>query len=499
MPLSNAPRTTLVAAPATPSQRRAVLTAMAALAAVSTLALPFASLQLPAFPQVVPFYVAGVSLTELVTAFLLFSQFWQSGWPPLAVLGAAYLHTGLVVIPHMLFFPDPAVGLVHGASTAQLSAWLWHVWHIGFPALVLAYVLTLPRLGRLTVRTGTQGRWVALVMALIALEVGLFTVGLIWLDPVLPVLHSNNVWHPITFQLGWIMGILTVLAFLLLWRLTGLRTFLHLWLAMALVAFFFDFTPNLLALKRYTLGWYLGRTNSLLAASTLMILFLLETSRLYQNLGRFNRELEAQVTARTAELSKALKERELLLREVYHRVNNNLQQVTSLITLEQAALTDRGADRAFARIRERIAALGMVHRQLMRSNDLTTFGLRPFLDDLLDNVEAGQGGGMVIERQIENRPADLDLAMPLGLVVTELIAICLRAEPPPHRLLVALSWAGSEASLTVSCARCQKPPAGDLGFRIVEALVEQLEGSLAWPTGEQEGFLVRFSLSEEAQ
>jgi two-component sensor histidine kinase len=142
-----------------------------------------------------------------------------------------------------------------------------------------------------------------------------------------------------------------------------------------------------------------------------------------------NNVLEKRVAERTAELSAAneqltaaLAQRDLLLREVYHRVKNNLQVIDSMVALQARSLRDDDARNAMASLRSRIHALGLVHQQLMGSGDLKTFDIAPFLDELSTNLIAASGReNVTIEVRAQARVVSLDFAIAVGLIVTELV------------------------------------------------------------------------------
>ena len=120
-------------------------------------------------------------------------------------------------------------------------------------------------------------------------------------------------------------------------------------------------------------------------------------------------------------------QRDLLLREVYHRVKNNLQIVDSLLSMQERQLSGNEAKLALTALRGRIQVLGLVHEQLMKSGDLVTFDIAPFLDELSRNIVAS-GADRTVRLSVDVMPlmVTLDFAIPLGLVVTELVTNCLK-------------------------------------------------------------------------
>lgn len=147
-----------------------------------------------------------------------------------------------------------------------------------------------------------------------------------------------------------------------------------------------------------------------------------------------NNELENRVAERTAELSSAneqlkaaLTQRDLLLREVYHRVKNNLQVIDSIVSLQTRRLSDPDARSALRSLRARIHSLGLVHQQLMGSGDLKSFDIAPFLRELSENLVSGSGNESVsVEVSADTRVVSLDFAISAGLIVTELVTNSLK-------------------------------------------------------------------------
>jgi PAS domain S-box-containing protein len=199
-----------------------------------------------------------------------------------------------------------------------------------------------------------------------------------------------------------------------------------------------------------------------------------------------NQTLERVVTERTA----ALDQRDILLREVYHRVKNNLQVIDSLLTMQVAKLDNPQAAAAITNIRPRIYALGLVHHQLMGSSDLKTFDVAPFLRQLLDNI-LNVHLGTAVSLAVDAVPlkVDLDFAIPLGMIVTELVTNSLKHAfgDGGGKISVALGPnADGFVVLTVSDDGCgqketdaRTPDGAAIGFKIVKGLVRQIGGTIS--------------------
>jgi len=139
--------------------------------------------------------------------------------------------------------------------------------------------------------------------------------------------------------------------------------------------------------------------------------------------------LERRVVARTEDLQKTVAQRDRILREVYHRVKNNLQLVDSLIDMESRKLGDADMKQGLADLRSRVFALALVHQQLMSSDNFYTFPMAPFLKELCQNVADSTGAadrGIAVSVKADPVTVNLDFAIPIGLLATELLNNALR-------------------------------------------------------------------------
>jgi PAS domain S-box-containing protein len=208
------------------------------------------------------------------------------------------------------------------------------------------------------------------------------------------------------------------------------------------------------------------------------------------DLAAANQALQAMVAERTA----ALAQRDLLLREVYHRVKNNLQIVDSLLVMQARQVSDPDSKAALMGLRSRVYALGLVHHQLMGSPDLQTFDFAPFLKELSANIlEGGATRGVTLDVHAEPLTVGLDFAIPLGLLVTELVTNSLKHAFPDGegRINVELSRdEDGSVSLVVAdngqgmaagqvAGESGKSPSRGLGANIIKGLVAQLRGTMS--------------------
>jgi two-component sensor histidine kinase len=130
------------------------------------------------------------------------------------------------------------------------------------------------------------------------------------------------------------------------------------------------------------------------------------------------------IAARDATLRQSLVEKEDLLREIHHRVRNNLQVISSLLNLQERALVDPAARAAMSDTRQRISALALIYRALYQGPDLRRVELRDFLDELIAQTvlaESVRGAPIRTELDIEPLEIDPDRLAPLALFAVEAI------------------------------------------------------------------------------
>lgn len=188
---------------------------------------------------------------------------------------------------------------------------------------------------------------------------------------------------------------------------------------------------------------------------------------------------------------KALAERDALLREVYHRVKNNLQQITGLITIERSTIADPEAQRALEALGGRVLAMGAVHHRLIASENLASLPVRDFVSDLCRDIARGAGAdrrGIVLEVDVDDSIIDIERAIILGLLVNELVTNALKYAFPdtrPGAITVRYRTEGGAMVLEVVDDGVGLPDGGGdaplrrgTGLRLIEGFAEQLNGRL---------------------
>jgi diguanylate cyclase (GGDEF)-like protein len=257
----------------------------ALLMVVAGLVLPLGTTPLPERAGFLPGFIGMMFLADLVTATLLFSQAGAAQDRSTADLGAAYLFSVAIVVPHLMAFPGVfAEKSLIGTSAS--AVWLWCAWHAGFALCVMRYAWRRRTAGTGPIRIVPV---VATLAAIVLAATAVATVGI----PYLPeVLRGGGFGALITSGVGPAVLACNLAALgLIVIRLRG-RTVVDLWLAVAMLAATLDVILTLCSGGRYTLGWYVARLLSLVTGITVLVALLSELASLFQRLSGLNERLQ---------------------------------------------------------------------------------------------------------------------------------------------------------------------------------------------------------------
>jgi PAS domain S-box-containing protein len=203
------------------------------------------------------------------------------------------------------------------------------------------------------------------------------------------------------------------------------------------------------------------------------------------------------------QLRRSLQEKEVLLREVHHRVKNNLNIMTSLLRLQASTIrTPEQALLAMQNTRDRILSMALVHEELYRSRDYAQVDMQAYLDMLARQLLRAYGPGDAIRltTRAQGVVLSIDRSIPCGLILNELMTNALKHAFPhggPGEIRVEMREAGDgEIELSVADTGIGVPAdsegRGTLGLTLVRLLCEQLEGTLTITNDSGTRYHIRF-------
>ena len=180
---------------------------------------------------------------------------------------------------------------------------------------------------------------------------------------------------------------------------------------------------------------------------------------------------------------------EMLMRELHHRVKNNLQVISSLLGLQSMKLEDHKAQKAVREGKERIRAMSLIHQKLYQDENITSINIKDYMENLVDELAASYGykDKAQLSIAIPDIDMDADTTLPLGLIVNELVSnafkyafsdiekpvLALSLEEKKDEFHLILTDNGKGLPMNFSFDNAQS-----FGLKLVNLLVKQLKGQL---------------------
>ncbi|MGD0283844.1 MAG: PAS domain S-box protein, partial [Dissulfurispiraceae bacterium] len=206
------------------------------------------------------------------------------------------------------------------------------------------------------------------------------------------------------------------------------------------------------------------------------------------------------------QVQQSLREKETLLRELYHRTKNNMQVIISLLNLQSGGIDDKKTLQILEDTKNRIQSMALVHEKLYKAKNLSQVYLSDYINDLADALmksHDADNGQISLQVDVARIPVSIDTITPLGLVINELMTNALKYAFPDNKkgeiIIKALKNEDGIIELAFSDNGIGIPKSIDLtkaeslGLKIVRALVElQIKGKLEIKTQNRNVFIIRF-------
>ena len=201
------------------------------------------------------------------------------------------------------------------------------------------------------------------------------------------------------------------------------------------------------------------------------------------------------------------KENELLLKEIHHRVKNNLQTISSLLSLQSNSISDPSALNAVQESRNRVASMALIHQKLYQGENLAAIEMRDYFNTIglaIKDSFGEKAEDVSLEVEMPEIELDVDTAIPIGLITNELITNSLKyAFSPEQEARISISLKEKEKGmLTLKIAdngeNSSNMPASDkekgFGSMLIQLLTTQLAGTLEISTEAGTSTVIEFPL-----
>ena len=222
---------------------------------------------------------------------------------------------------------------------------------------------------------------------------------------------------------------------------------------------------------------------------------LLAVAILFINRYRYKQKSNQQLQEKNRQVSAALKERETLLKEIHHRVKNNLQIISSLLNLQSRHIEDQQALEAVKEGQNRVKSMALIHQEIYQKDNLTEINAGHYITNLVQGLLKSyelSAGAIELETDIDELELDVDTTIPLGLIINELVTNTVKYAFPDKKegkLSVTLKKKEDSLLLTVSDNGVGIPKGFDLkkarsfGLKLVHSLARKLEATVSLREG----------------
>lgn len=199
--------------------------------------------------------------------------------------------------------------------------------------------------------------------------------------------------------------------------------------------------------------------------------------------------LYIKLAGQNSKISRALKEKDFLLREIHHRVKNNLQVISSLLSLQSRQIKDEEIKRAINEGRSRVRSMALIHQNLYQNENLTGVNVAHYMSklvhELFDTYKIDQNK-IALNLDIQEMELDVDTMVPLGLILNELVSNCLKHAFPDNRsgsIFVSLEHKSDNLHLKVKdngigTTLVELEESNSFGNRLIKAFSQKLKAEL---------------------
>lgn len=233
-----------------------------------------------------------------------------------------------------------------------------------------------------------------------------------------------------------------------------------------------------------------------------------QASLAYHNAMLFQQAQEEIKVRKRAEedLTVSLNERELLLKEIHHRVKNNLQVVSTLLKMQSEKISDKVVRKYFLESRDKVNAIALIHEQLYKMRDLSRIDFSEYINSLVDNMKVMHtlNEPVKIKVSAEELTLPIDIAMPCGLILNELLLNALKhpfssdfvnaridvefsydKETDHYKLIVKDNGKGFPEDIKLSSH-------DTMGLKLINTLTKQIDGRIELKRGKGSKIILEF-------
>jgi two-component sensor histidine kinase len=196
-----------------------------------------------------------------------------------------------------------------------------------------------------------------------------------------------------------------------------------------------------------------------------------------------------EINRQKSQIEQSLREKEVLIREIHHRVKNNLQIITSMLGLQLAKEEGKETENILREARQRINSIALTHQMLYQNSNLSDIMLNEYIENLVRQIESSippKDIELITDLEVNERKMNIDNAVPLGLLINELLTNSFKHAFPNNEkgvIKVTLKETGTDCVLGISDNGVGLPDdfnsgKKSMGMDLIHILAEQLDAKL---------------------
>lgn len=254
--------------------------------------------------------------------------------------------------------------------------------------------------------------------------------------------------------------------------------------------------------------------NWLLTVITAIALTLLLVFYLYTKISKINKTLSRQKSnfeELNKEMTQTLKQREMLIQEVHHRVKNNLQIISSILNMQASAEKDLKTVSSIKKAQQRVRSIAMIHEKLYQDDTFSSIDFREYLFDLTNQIKSAVSSDdfkVNIEVDTIKVSLDIDYAIPLGLIINEIVTNSIKYAFPDRNsgnVFISFKSSGSnqfiltvaDDGIGIEGGRTKENSSPTLGKSLIELLARQLKAVYDVDSANGTQYTIKFTMNHE--
>lgn len=217
-------------------------------------------------------------------------------------------------------------------------------------------------------------------------------------------------------------------------------------------------------------------------------------------------QMNKSISKKNATIEASLKEKEMLLQEIHHRVKNNLQIISGILSLQNSNITDEKSKQLLAESQDRIQSIALLHKTMYQNDNFNLVNFKTYINELITYIKQTNKNlnkDIVIKQEIEDLSFSIDTATPLSMLMNEIITNCYKhafINLDEGKIFISIRKDNNSDGYLLMVKdngiglpqNYNKNKSNSIGFDLIYGLSEQLDGNVTINTSNGTEFIIKF-------